>query len=396
MTTLQEYLAALTNQEQITEINLAKIQQEREQQGTNELLEGGELDLTEFKQLMRITITPQFLATPLTKIVVDGLTSFQEIVWAEMVEESEEEKQLWVDLGIAAKTSENVQSKKVVREVQRLAEIFSKANSATINVYFATQQFPQAELQDKEGITIITSEDITQNIAKSYNIHLNLDRKDKAGNLAPSLVFYTLARELTLINHANFAQDPQFWKNFSEKLAWVKQNLSEEYQKELELLLNPSTFPHERLEMKDLLAVYFPSSERKDEFGSELVKTGKAEVDKVWKEIKEAASKVLEQELKTDPDVWFKLTIEFDPNQDEYIIVSEYHSHLERPMVKLLTDIPLKSEVEQLKQKQAELPTPENVEKLTKQNQLLASYLQDLTDAESYREIKEKIAKICA
>lgn len=79
MTTLQEYLNNLENKEQIKEINLPKIQQERENQGQNEFLAGGELDLREFKNLEKLAIDPQFLTTPLTKLNVDGLIHLKEV-----------------------------------------------------------------------------------------------------------------------------------------------------------------------------------------------------------------------------------------------------------------------------------------------------------------------------
>lgn len=84
MTTLQEYLnqkyPTLESKEQLTELNLEKINQEREAQGETELLEGGELDLTEFKNLAKIEIYRSFLKTPLTKLDVSGLTNLKTLI----------------------------------------------------------------------------------------------------------------------------------------------------------------------------------------------------------------------------------------------------------------------------------------------------------------------------
>ncbi|CAG8568060.1 827_t:CDS:2, partial [Scutellospora calospora] len=85
----------------------------------------------------------------------------------------------------------------------------------------------------------------------------------------------------------------------------------EQYQKEFELLLSPSTFPHQQLEISDLLTVYFPNSEN----------------------------------------------------------IPERHRALPKELEKLITTTLLKLENEDLKKKQEQLPSNENFEKLTKQNQ---------------------------
>lgn len=160
MTTLQEYLNNLENQDQIKEINLAKIQSEREKTGESELLEGGELDLRAFTNLEKLEIDPQFLSTFLTKLNVEGLTNLKEVDWLETKPESEEDKKLFEELGI----SENISKKRVVKEVQRLAELFSaeKGSGQKINLYFATEQVPQEKLTGRNGLTeVITNEGIT-------------------------------------------------------------------------------------------------------------------------------------------------------------------------------------------------------------------------------------------
>jgi len=47
-----------------------------------------------------------------------------------------------------------------------------------------------------------------------------------------------------------------------------------------------------------------------------------------------------------------------------------------------------------LKQKQEQLPTSENYDKLAKQKQALENSLQDLTDEEEFNKIKQKINQI--
>jgi len=51
----------------------------------------------------------------------------------------------------------------------------------------------------------------------------------------------------------------------------VKDNLIEEFKKDYELLLTPATFPHQQLEIKDLLTFYYPTSE--DILDSQSTKT---------------------------------------------------------------------------------------------------------------------------
>jgi len=64
-----------------------------------------------------------------------------------------------------------------------------------------------------------------------------------------------------------------------------------------------------------------------------------------------------------------------------------------KELEKLMTETPLKLENEELKKEKEQLPTPENFEKLSKQKTQLENYLQDLTDEEKFKEIKEKVEK---
>ena len=66
---IQQYLnEKYPNPEEVKEITLSEI---------NELLEGGELDLSAFTQLEKLEIDPNLLTTPLTKL--SGLIKLKEI-----------------------------------------------------------------------------------------------------------------------------------------------------------------------------------------------------------------------------------------------------------------------------------------------------------------------------
>jgi len=117
--------------------------------------------------------------------------------------------------------------------------------------------------------------------------------------------------------------------------------------------------------------------------------------------------KLLEKELANHPatdklaELALKLTLE--KNNQEYIIRVHYHANIpfKNEIGKLISTTPLKSEVarleeysQNLEQQQAQLPTPENLEKLTKQKQVLENCLQDLTDEEEFNQIQHKLSQI--
>src|SRR5206468_3965563 len=103
---LQEKYPTAEDKEAVIKIATSEITEE---------LEGGELDLREFKNLEEVIITN--LTTPLTKIEVDGLLHLKELILPEKVkEETEEEKKLYEELGIGEDTNQ----KKVVQEVKKL------------------------------------------------------------------------------------------------------------------------------------------------------------------------------------------------------------------------------------------------------------------------------------
>src|SRR5436190_21564039 len=113
MTTLQEYLnnkyPTQEDKEKVTKISTSEI---------TEPLEGGELDLREFKNLEEVIITN--LTTPLTKIEVDGLIHLRELILPDKSQvETEEDKKLYEELGV----SENTEQKKGVKEVKKLVEL---------------------------------------------------------------------------------------------------------------------------------------------------------------------------------------------------------------------------------------------------------------------------------
>ncbi|CFW92969.1 protein of unknown function [endosymbiont DhMRE of Dentiscutata heterogama] len=356
MTTLQEYL----NEKYPTEEAKSEVK-ELILTSITETLAGGELDLTAFSNLEKIEISPQFLSTPLTKIITDGLTKLKEIIWEQAEQETEEDKKLWEELGIAG----DIIKKKVVREVQRLAKIKS------VEIKFGEPSEAQ------EGV-----------------IFIQLDQKDKSGNFCPNLIFWNLAREITT---ANFPEkNPTFWQKFEEELGWIKENLDRQYQKVFTDLLSPSSFPHQQLEIRELLTIYFPNSE--DIAGSQTVKTTVSEkiIDKTWSEVRQKLIELVSQELATEDKEKLSLKATLDYQNGEYIIQVQYHSQIPfgKEISELVIVAPLRFEIDYLKQKQEQLPTSESFEKLSKQNQLWDNYLQDFTDKEKYQEIKDKINKI--
>jgi hypothetical protein len=325
-------------------------------------LAGGELDLREFKNLEAVIITD--LTTPLTKIEVEGLTKLKELILPEKQEETESEKKLYEELGISNEGAK----KKVVQEVQRLADL----KAVKIN-------FGEA----KEG---------------SEGIFLNLEQKDKSGNFCPSLVFWTLAQ--AFLSEKTPEKNPDFWKDFQQELGWVKDNLAENYRKDLELLLTPTTFPTNQLEMKEFLTFYYPNRETITD--NQTIKTlVKSEiVNQTWQNIGSELAELTSQEVKKNPgeeklkDLTWKATIDY--NSSEYTIQVQYHPQNpnQNKIKELITLTPLQLEIEYLKQKQEQLPTAENFIKLTQEKQELEKCLQDLTDEEEFNKIKNKIKQI--
>ncbi|CAG8472808.1 2988_t:CDS:2 [Ambispora gerdemannii] len=270
-----------------------------------EPLEGGELDLREFKNLEAVTINN--LTTPLTKIEVDGLTNLKELVLPDKPkEESAEDKKLYAELGI----SEDKQ-KQLIKEIERLTGLFT--TDKKINLIYATEKTPHEQLKDHPG-TLEKKDD-------SFDLYLQLPRTDKAGNFCPNL-----------------------------------DNLTQEYQKEFELLLTPATFPYELLEIGELLTIYFPKAE---DIPDKLIELTSQEVKK----------NLGEEELKK---LAIKATIDGSADQQYTILVNYHFQNPGQEKIKeLITTTPLKLEIEHLKQKQEQLPSSENFEKLTKQKREL-------------------------
>ena len=152
--------------------------------------------------------------------------------------------------------------------------------------------------------------------------------------------------------------------------------------------------------MSELLAVYYPNSENIP--ASQAIKTivNQEIVNQTWQNIQEKLIELTNQALQKNPNdeekpkLALKATIDY--HSSEYTIQVNYHSQspLQDQIKELITTTPLQLENELLKQEKAQLPTPENFEKLTKQNQAWENSLQDLTDEDEFNKIKQKINQI--
>ena len=177
--------------------------------------------------------------------------------------------------------------------------------------------------------------------------------------------------------------------------------MAEEYQKEFELLLKPATFPSERLEMSELLNIYYPNLEDIADGQQKEITISAKIVDQTWSISQQKVIELTEQELKNSPDeeklkaLVFNLKVSY--NSSQYSIFLSYHpqSPFINELQEIFTATPLQLENELLKKENEQLPTPENFEKLTKQNQAWENAIQDLgIGEEEYLKIKEKINEI--
>src|SRR2546421_11529327 len=75
-----------------------------------------------------------------------------------------------------------------------------------------------------------------------------------------------------------------------------------DYRCQFELLLNPSIFPTEKLEMKELLSIYYPNSETTTENQATEIKIRKEIVDKLWQNIRQEVLELVQAEIKSSPD----------------------------------------------------------------------------------------------
>jgi hypothetical protein len=107
----------------------------------------------------------------------------------------------------------------------------------------------------------------------------------------------------------------------------------------------------------------------------------------------------------TDPDKLAELALilTVENSNQEYIIKVNYHANIpfKNDIERLISTTPLKSEVarleeysQNLEQQKAQLPTPENFDKLTKQKEALSNYLQGSLDADEYLKIIDQINQI--
>ena len=408
MTNLQEYLnqkyPTPQEKEKVTKLCATEINEDLKNQGITELLTGGELDLREFVNIEEIIIDQQYLATPISKIDTEGLTHLKEITWPNFTPETEEDKKLWTELGIAAETGENTSKKQVIKEVKRLSELFvaTKLTNQKINLNFSTNHALKDQLKDgKKGLTEINNGD--------FDIYLNLEQKDSLGNFAIDLIFWTFAQELT---HTLITErfSPNFWQRFlfdtDPIIKWVDEEVRGKYSGLKLSLANPSTFSHSLLSINEVLKINLFNANLPAEIISEQVIITSELIDQTWTEICQELinltnielNKGMEQEKLTQ-----LLTLEINRvnsaeqyNATEYIFKITYHQEnpLKEQIKQLFLNTPLKLEIEQLKQKQSQLPTPENFEKLTKQKVELENCLRDFTDEYHYQELLKKINEI--
>ncbi|CAG8676345.1 4402_t:CDS:2, partial [Scutellospora calospora] len=209
------------------------------------------------------------------------------------------------ELGI----SENKEKKALVKEIRKLIELFANQNNKQISIYFATEKAPQEKLENKNA-TWEEKEGV-------YTIYLQLER---------------------------------------------------EYKKEFELLLNPATFPTEKLEIKEFLIIYYPSLE-------DIIDNQISQIVELVELISEELSKnPNEEELKR---LVIKVTVNYNSEQSEYIIQVQYQSQNPRQekLKEIITIIPLQAEIELLKEQKSQLPTPEKLIQLEQEKKQLEEQL---------------------
>jgi hypothetical protein len=399
--TLQSYLdnkyPSSSDKEKLIKISISEINQERSEQGTTDLLAGGELDLRNYPNIEQIIIDNKLLQTSVTKIDTQGLIHLKEISWAESPsqhQESEADKQLYQDLGI----SEEPIKKDLIKEIRRLVPIFAaqRLNDKTINLFLATEQSPQAKLAEKNSYSEKNDEGI--------DIFLQLTRNNQEGDFSPYLILLSLAQELTTLEFNNLAEDPFFWQYLwgeNGTLTWLKDNLIANYQTEWELLLNPTTFDWELLDW-EFWHLYFPNPRIDSETLTLSTTINQSLIAEFWpsfrKELIESVNREYQKDSSEDKQAQlaFKATLNYNPSSQEYNITVNYHpsSPYLKVLEKLILINPLQLEITQLKQQQTALPSIASFARLTKQKQKLEHCLQDLVDEENYRVITNKIANI--
>src|SRR5271156_1254536 len=110
---------------------------------------------------------------------------------------------------------------------------------------------------------------------------------------------------------------------------------------------------------------------------------------------------LVKQELTNNPseEEIKKLAIEAEVSYNsvgEYFIQVHFHPQIpfKTQLEQLITNTPLKLEIEHLKEEKEQLPTPENFTKLTEQVRVLDNHLKKNMSVEEYQKIKEEISKI--
>ena len=390
MTTFQKYLdlkyPSQEDREKVTEIILENIMQERENEGEVELLEGGgELVLGNFKNLERVEINLQLLKSSLNKLNVESLKNLKVITWIEAEGESEEEKKLWEELGL----ENNFNKKSTIKEIKKILAVFSKDTSKKISVEFSTEKKPLEALKDNKSFI--------ENKDEKHLIYLQLENKTKSGAFSPSLVFWNLAWELASLKHPKYAEEPLFWSCFNEELKKIEKNLSPRFKTKMISFFEPTNFPSEHLEMKELLVMYFPTDEEVNETSNIKNNVSSQTVNSIWKllgdKLPELVDKKLSENINDEEkkQLFFKLTIEKGVN--DYIIQVQYHAKnpLQGEIKELVNTTLLKSELEKARKENKELPKQEEFEKLVKKNSLLEECLKDHLDESSFSKIKNEL-----
>ena len=88
--------------------------------------------------------------------------------------------------------------------------------------------------------------------------------------------------------------------------------------------------------------------------------------------------------------------VDADLFSQHYTLQINYHpnSPLKEKINELITAVPLQLENEELKKEKEQLPTTENFDRITKQNQAWENYLQNVVDEAEFNHAKSKINQI--
>jgi len=146
--------------------------------------------------------------------------------------------------------------------------------------------------------------------------------------------------------------------------------------------------------------LYFPSFDNAELTANEKSVISFEVIEETYKTIRQETIELINQALVKSPDteqlkkIAVKLTL--DHADFGYTILANYHPNcpFEKELEELILTTPLVKEIKYLKQRQSQMPTSENFNKLDKQKKLLTAYLQECKDESSYRKIEEKVDKL--